>query len=166
MTSLEFVPTRAEMFDYYGVPDANNDHEVDRNWLNTRTSVYKLPYPMVASWRDTLIFTRMRVHDLVAPAMMDAFRAILSQVGIEELQARKWDRTGGVFCYRPAKGDPTMLSTHSLAAAVDVNPHLGLYGKKTSQPSFIVSAFEVRGFVWGGHWKMPHTDGMHLQAVK
>ena len=166
MVALGYVPKYGDdMLAYYGNPDANNDEEVDKHWLETQTSVFKLPYPMVASWRDSLVFTHLRMHNLVDPAMLDALYSVLPRVGLQELQDRGWDRTGGVFCFRPAKGDPTKLSTHSFAAAIDVNPHLGPFGRKSKQPKVFIEAFVWRGFVYGGRWKKPWTDGMHMQGV-
>ncbi|MEJ5218857.1 M15 family metallopeptidase [Cognatishimia sp. D5M38] len=83
-----------------------------------------------------------------------------------------FEKSGGSFNWRVIAGT-NRLSTHSFGIAVDLNTQLGKYwrwdgGKPGSVGPFaneipfeIVSAFERRGFIWGGKWY--HYDGMHFE---
>lgn len=124
----------------------------------------ELPYPMRASWDEELTVRQAYVHIAVADAMIDALLDVMAYRGYEWLVENNLDRWGGVHAKRYKTGSSTELSVHAWAAALDLNPHRGPFGKPTDMPAFIVDAFEKRGFVWGGRWKVP--DGMHFQAVK
>ena len=82
------------------------------------------------------------------------------------------DKLGGGFSWRPISGT-NRLSSHSFAAAIDLNPKLGGYWKwskgadlsdmtrREAYPAEIVEAFEREKFIWGGKWY--HFDLMHFE---
>jgi len=125
---------------------------------------YGLPFVMRASWDDTLNIHAVYIHRELPPAMLDALKEGLGFGGLPYLKENNLDRLGGIHNHRFKVGSPNELSVHAWAAAIDVNPHRGPYGKKPDMPQFIIDAFKKRGFVWGGDWKI--QDGMHFQAVR
>ena len=159
MITLGQVPDGLqEIKECYGDPDPDGDFVMDRWWFENYVQSYKLPYPMRLSWKTEVVVRTMLAHKFVGPAMIDAFREILTMVGLEVLQKNEWDRFGGCFNPRPKTGS-SEHSVHFWGIAVDVNPHLAPYGQRDhKQPKVIVDAFERRGMVW-----LPH-DMMHCQA--
>ena len=85
---------------------------------------------------------------------------------------RFFENPGGSFNWRRISGTKR-LSAHSFGIAVDINTQLGQYwrwsgaepGKvrryRNKIPEALVTAFERRGFIWGGKWH--HYDGMHFE---
>lgn len=158
MIALPHVPNGyKEIVDTYGDP-------ASKKFARERLAQMKLPMPMRASWNEKLIVKSAWIHVAVAGAMLDALKEIREFGGLEFLQMQNLDRWGGVHNFRMKVGDPSSLSTHAWAIAIDINPHKGPYGKRPNMPDWIVSAFVRRGFVWGGDWTIP--DGMHFQACK
>lgn len=100
------------------------------------------------------------------------------QAALKEIAAHKpsrdkyFQKIGGSFNWRKISGT-NRLSSHSFGSAVDVNSQLGKYWKwlgvkpgkaaryNNAIPEDIVTAFERRGFIWGGKWH--HFDGMHFE---
>jgi hypothetical protein len=146
----------------YGDPDANHDVALDLEWARANLIVVPLPYQMRLSWQPTTYVQRVQCHRLIAPALIDALQEIGRGHSPEWLHAAELDYWAGCFNFRPQRSG-AQLSTHSWGIAVDVNPQLGGLGEPPQMPDFIVDAFEVRGFEWGGRWKRP--DGQHFQGA-
>lgn len=159
MTKLERVPHGIKAIqEYYGNPDANNDYMLDPEFVKNNLIIVTLPFPMVASWNKNIIISRVQIHKLVAPSLLDALTEILEYKGLKYLQKNKFDRTGGTYCWRPMTSGRA-LSTHAFGIAIDINPDLGPYNvKEHKQPQFIIDAFEKRG------WLNLVHDRMHFQA--
>lgn len=66
------------------------------------------------------------------------------------------------FNWRPIRGG-NVLSYHSWAVAVDINPGTNQMGTQGDMPMEVVKIFESLGFTWGGHWKGKRRDPMHFQ---
>jgi hypothetical protein len=117
-----------------------------------------LPRPLQLAWGKVgQLVTRIRVHQLAAPAFEAAFRTLHSD---DEL----WGHLktfGGTYAFRPKRDDMEVLSTHSWGVAIDLNPKGNELGVTPSMHPAVVQAFEAAGFVWGGRWRRP--DGMHFQ---
>lgn len=151
---------------YYGDPDPDGDMVFDPDWIADHTTVYTLPMPLRLSWDfSSRSATRIRAHNYVGEAMLEALAEIRDYQGPEWLCEQDLDLFGGCYNPRLTRGG-TKLSTHSWGIAIDLNPHRGPMGQSGDMPDFIVQAFTKRGFEWGGDWPMPYCDGMHFQACK
>ncbi len=151
-----------EINEVYGNPDEDNDFAIDLNWCRENLRYYKFPFYLCIDWSSSDVARNFRAHKLVGPAIVDAYEAIGGYKGVSWLRMNSFDRYGGTHMFRKM-GHENALSTHSWGIAIDVNPHLGHYGKPSKQPEFIVDIFKERGFIWGGDFKI--TDAMHFQAV-
>jgi hypothetical protein len=161
---LSTTPPWKLVEEVYGNPDKDGDDEIDKDWYETRTEWYKLPFTMVAPWSKDRMYHWIRVHRLVGPAMIDALREIGEHYGPSIVRGTL-NVLGGTLCLRPMKSSP-YLSMHAYGVAIDINNQVACWGcEPDTQPEPIVAAFESRGFVWGGRWKEPYKDPMHFQAV-
>lgn len=157
MKELSVLPDGyAEIMRVYGDP-------LSAGFIHDQIAAFELPFPLKASWNTAVVYRWMNMHRYVGDVVVDALREMMEYRGLEYLQENAYDVTGGCFNIRKKTGGDR-LSTHSWGIAIDMVPQLGLFGKKSYVPDFIVAAFERRGFVWGGRWKLP--DGMHFQACK
>jgi hypothetical protein len=163
MITLSEIPNGLkEIIEVYGNPDLDGDCNLDSSFIDHCLQVFSLPFPMRVSWNPIQSVKRIQAHYAVGPVMVDALKEILDFRGWQYLQDNQFDYYGGCFNWRPKRGG-SKISTHCWAISIDINPHIApLGGDPTGQPEFIVSAFERRGFEWGGRWKRP--DGMHFQA--
>lgn len=158
MIDLEFLPYGQQaIYDYYGDPK-------DKDFRLKHLKTAKLPFLLVLSWQTDRAITSVTLHEKVIDSFIDALEDIKEQVGESKLHELGWDRWGGGYIVRPKTGSRD-LSTHSWGIAVDLNPHLGPYGKPSDgYPKVFRVAFQARGWVWGGRWQTP--DGMHFQAAR
>lgn len=145
----------------YGDPMPDGQLSVDPLWRERELEGFELPFSLRLSWDKETSISRFLAHRLVGEAMMDALDEIGEAHGVDYFKANDLDLFGGVWNPRMKRGSEE-LSTHTWAIAIDLNPHLGRFGKEPQMPMFIVDAFKKRGFVWGGDWNYP--DGMHFQA--
>lgn len=151
-------------------PQASGYTEILRVYGNPLSSTFKenyissieLPFPLYGEWEGQPKLSRLLMHKLVIPSLYDALKEILELVGEEKLHEDGWDKLGDAWSVRKKK-DGTQLSCHSWGIAIDLNPLLAPWLKKSKQPKVIVDAFEKRGWTWGGRWK--NLDGMHFQAA-
>jgi hypothetical protein len=67
----------------------------------------------------------------------------------------------GCFNIRGKKSDPTTISTHAYALAIDLNAEIMPYGSRSLWTPKFVKCFNDSGFDWGGNFKKP--DPMHFQ---
>jgi len=163
MITLERTPkTLSEWFEIYGDPREQGSDSYSKVWAKQNLVWYPAPFKMVLSWDLDFEVEWLWMHRRIGAVVLDALREVVSDLGEQYLIDSGWNRWGGCFNFRPQRGDPMVLSSHAMAAAVDINPHLGLMGERSRQPEIITKAFVDRGFVWGGEFKIP--DGMHYQA--
>jgi hypothetical protein len=146
----------------YGDPIVDGQLNVDPLWRERELKPYELPFPLRLSWDEDTLIRRVLAHRRVGDAMMDALDEIGQTHGGAYLDQNKLNHFGGIWNPRMKRGSEE-LSTHTWAIAIDLNPHMGRFGKEPQMPMFIVRAFKKRGFVWGGDWSYP--DGMHFQAA-
>ncbi len=69
------------------------------------------------------------------------------------------------YCWRFQREiEPPVLSKHSFAIAVDINPNKNPMGIKliTDIPQSVINIFLKRGFIWGGNWEH-RKDPMHFE---
>jgi hypothetical protein len=124
----------------------------------------ELPFPLRLSYRPLESISVVYVHRLVGPAMVDALHEIMGVYGEDGIREHRLGWTGGIWCKRKKTSSSTEWSVHSWGIAIDYVPEYGPYGKTPTTPPAVVAAFEKRGFVWGGRWRVP--DGMHFQACR
>jgi len=168
MIMLSPVPHgRAQINAVYGNPDANGDGILDLQWFAENIRVFNMPFPMRLSWKPDVLTQRFQAHKLIGDAVIDALAEIgLAHDDPDYLDNHGYNRWGGCFNFRFAKGNPDALSAHSWGIAVDINPHLGPFGVAAhKQPAFIIEAFKRRGFFPGADWPLPYTDAQHFQAA-
>jgi len=156
MIRLDNVPYgRAAIETLYGNPSTED-------FYDTKLVRVDVPFALRLSWNPRTIVSKVKIHSLVAESFLDALRDVLEQVGEDKLDEMKWNYFGGTYAHRQKTGSRE-LSTHAWGIAVDLNPHLGPFGKQCPEyPKVFVKVFEDRGWIWGGRWRTP--DGMHFQA--
>jgi hypothetical protein len=157
MIALHEVPDgRQEIIRVYGDPLA-------QDFIQRQLMSFELPFVAKASWDLSLRYRWLTMHRYVGDAVVDALLEIMQHRGLDYLVENAYDVTGGTFNLRKKTGS-SQLSTHAWGISIDWCPHLGQFGRHSQVPDFIVRAFERRGFIWGGRWKLP--DGMHFQACR
>lgn len=162
MLELAYIPDGLEdIIRYYGDPDIDDNFILDKSFYETELGIFMFPFPMRLSWKPDKVVTRFMAHKKVGAVIYDALHEIKNEVGLDKIMEKGWNYFGGCFNFR-AKRNNQGLSTHSWGIAIDINPHLAPYGKRSRQPEVIVEAFKRRGFVWGGDWR--YKDGQHFQA--
>ena len=155
---LFHVPqTTREMEDLYGeiqFTDGNSKWGTGLGWI-TITNDWKNEYVK----RVVLPVVGVQyVNKIVEPSL----RAVLEL--IEERGLGGNVRTCACWAPRHKMHDPARgLSTHSWAAAVDINASTNGVGSVGDLDSGIVSAFESLSWVWGGRWRP--SDPMHFQLA-
>jgi hypothetical protein len=160
---LERVPSGLrEIIEYYG--DPGSDDAPDPDWYRENTEIVNLPFPMRLSWKPDVEIERIRCHKKVSLSLLDALTEIGRFRGEKWLRANDYDLYGGCFNWRTIRGRTHKLSTHAWAIAIDLNPHLGPLGKQSRMPDFIVDAFVMRNWIWGGDFS--RKDAMHFQACE
>jgi hypothetical protein len=106
----------------------------------------------------------VRVHKKCAASLKLIFDEIYNIFGgdIAAIKKAGMHITGGGYCFRTKRGNPSQLSTHSWGCAVDFDPARNGFGDTTpAMDMHVVHIFEKHGWVWGGRWAKP--DGMHFQ---
>ena len=157
MRTLTVVPNGLDaIVEKYGEP---YDPDFQRDHLRW----YRAPFRMRLSWQPETSIGGFVCHHAIGLVVMDTLKEVLRFGGLAYLQENDLDLFGG--CYNPrGKRGGKGTSTHAWGIAVDWCPALGPMGGPTRMPDFIVTAFESRGFTWGGRWARP--DGMHFQAAE
>lgn len=169
VASCELIWPRGitQLIEFYGNPDRNEDLHADPVWEQEYLTVLTLPFPMRLSWGDNPTVTTLKVHRRCGWAMIAALDQFRLSVGVEAIRENGWDMLGGCYNFRAQTGSKAYLSVHSWAAAIDINPHLGAFGVKPTQPPELVEAFEFYGAQWAGRWPEMNPawpyDGMHFQ---
>jgi len=162
MITLCKVPDGLENINIvYGCPDKDENYILDADFFDIKIRVYEIPFPLRLSWKPHVLTKYIQCHRDIGEALIDALHEIGQYKGVDWLGDKRYDYYGGCFNFRKKRGQG-QLSVHSYGIAIDLNPQLAPYRKKSHQPKFIVDAFVSRGFYWGGDWLVP--DGMHFQA--
>lgn len=165
MISLGRTPKSVEeWFEIYGDPSSPESDGPSKSWMDENLAWFKLPLPLVLSWNLGKEIKYIYTHKLIGDAVVDGLTEIARSPGVDYVVREGHNRWGGSFNYRPQRGKPEFMSTHSFGAAFDINPHLGPLGGPNKQPIYIVETFVKRGFTWGGDWEGKRNDGMHFQA--
>lgn len=154
--------TYDEMTKFYGTPSRNPNN---LEWFSFPCDDVRLYDRNGARLKDYSGDARIdhRTHKLLAGRLTNALAEIFFLLGEEEFRRQGWHVYGGSHNYRPKVGGSS-LSTHSWAAAIDMNPSENPF--KQTSTTFAASAIDVMerwGFLSGGRaW---NKDWMHFQAV-
>lgn len=161
MRKLDTVPDGIdEIKRVFGNPDIDGDWIMDGGFLGRYTAIFALPFAM-RTWNGRMT-DRFRAHRMVGPVIQDAMESLANDPGAGWLRKNGFDFWGGCWWFRKMT-TRNALSTHSWGIAVDINPFDAPYGEKNhKQPACITEAFKIRGFDWGGDWRI--LDAMHFQA--
>ncbi len=153
--------------EFYGDPDMNKDFRRDPKWERRYLKRFTLPFKMALSYDLEVTVRSVLVNRKCGEAMMAALKLFLVGVGLRDIEYNGWNVLGGIDNFRYQTGSRLYLSIHSLAAAIDHNPHLGEYGKLPHQPQALIDAYDAVGAMWAGRWPSMNAawpfDGMHFQ---
>ncbi len=157
----------AAIKEFYGDPDMNKDLRRDPKWEQKYLKRFTLPFKMVLSYNDEVTVRSVLVNRKCGEAMMTALEIFLKAVTFKAIEHNGWNVLGGIDNFRYQTGSRKYLSVHSLAAAIDHNPHLGEYGKPSHQPQELIDAYDAVGAMWAGRWPEMNSawprDAMHIQ---
>ncbi len=98
---------------------------------------------------------RIYINREVVTALEEALTMVKTR-GLSD-QLKTFD---GCFIVRSVRGDPSSLSCHSYACAIDINASTNKLGETPSMSAELVQCFTDAGFSWGGNFH--RKDGMHF----
>jgi hypothetical protein len=171
---------RAQVKAVFGNPALRNG-SLNKHWEATNIIDVTLPYKMFYGGKPV---THISFHKLAAPQLKAALEdiwnyarhAVKEQYGYdhstayydkktrEYLSARGLTNFGGSYVFRHIEGS-TNLSTHAFGIAIDIDPEHNAQGTKGHIPPFAAAIFKKHGFFWGGDWRLPRKDPMHMQLA-
>jgi hypothetical protein len=150
-------PRQRDMVAFYGQPGTNHTKA-------------ELPYPMRLAWDKTKTVNRIAMNAKCAPAFMRALAAAKAHYGYDKLVTMGLDLFGGCYNNRVMRGG-TNLSTHAMAAAIDIDPEnnqlrwgAGKARMLSAPYSAFIDCFEAEGIISLGRER--GFDAMHFQAVR
>lgn len=149
----------AAMRALYGNPDANNDGAADPAWAAKYLTTITPPYAM---FYDGKPVKKITVNKGCAAQLLGALTDVGKLYGsAAAIKKVGLDQFGGVFNFRPKRGNAKSLSMHGYACAIDLDPaHNAFKSKKPGRmPAEVVKIFES----WGATWLGPKLDPMHFQ---
>lgn len=153
--------TMAAKIAFYG--DPRGPHGVSDSWFSKNVVRVFPPFQMLYAGKP---IKSIAFHRLASEALTWALKDIWDECDHDQKQIDKFGLSeyGGSFNYRLIRGSSNM-SNHSFAIAIDIAPTGNELGKtKGKMPQFVVDAFKVQGFKWGGDYK-GRKDWMHFEAV-
>jgi hypothetical protein len=160
-TILLPMDNSAAMTKFYGAPSASPAFLGWFSFPHPSTRLYSRTGSLL---KDSQGDSRLdhRTHKLLARRLTNALAEIYTTLGREQFEKEGWQVYGGSHNYRPTTSGGR-LSTHSWAAAVDMNPNENTFNQTTttfSDPA--IDIMEAWGFLSGGRaWG---KDWMHFQA--
>jgi hypothetical protein len=159
-------PSQSNADRFYGDPRGVGD-EPDYNWADQQLIAIVPPWAMIDDDHGHVV-----EHFLMHAKCADSLNAILQQIWSlygtyankqPAIEAIGLHRFSGSWVYRSKRHGNT-LSMHSYGCAFDLNANAMPMGSTKSWPANVVSAFEDRGWTWGGRWSGASRDAMHWQA--
>src|SRR5690242_15205292 len=96
-------------------------------------------------WFGKAVVYKARAHKLAIPY----FRMALTEIKNAGL-AQKALQFGGIYNYRPIRGQSVHLSTHSWGVAIDIDAATNPLGGPSTLDQDIIDIFKKHGFFWGG----------------
>lgn len=151
----------AAMTAFYGSPSASPNYLGWFSFPHPATRLYSRTGSMLKDYQGDSRLDH-RTHRLLADRLTNALAEIYRTLGRDKFEREGWMIYGGSHNYRPTTSGGR-LSTHSWAAAVDMNPNENTFHKKTTTFSDLaIDIMEKWGFLSGGRaWG---KDWMHFQA--
>lgn len=136
----------------------------DANWQSKNLILIQLPYKMY--YQGSELKHGIRVHRLIAPAVLAAANEIWEKCGHDQEKVNKTGASDFSGCFNIRKiADSNNWSNHSWACAIDLSAKTnGFYKGKGTMDPIVITAFKNQGFFWGGDYK-GRTDPMHFEAV-
>lgn len=125
------------------------------------------PYPL---YYEGSPVRSIRVHDRIAPHVLNALREVLDHYGQEAIHRLGLDIYGGSYAYRATTSGRT-LSMHAWGIALDFAPDTNAYS--TRSPRATLSSPECNAWwdIWESHGavslgRQRDYDWMHLQFAR
>ena len=154
LTTDEMIQVFGNPYDYL-FEDGNVSHE----WETRILTSIRLPNPLRLAWDKNLIVNKIRCHYLIAKFLETALNQIFTS-------REAWNTIGdfgGCYSFRSQRNSKN-LSKHCWATAIDIDVKDNPFGSKvTNVHPFTIERFEANGFIWGGTFSEPRTDGMHFE---
>lgn len=132
--------------------------------------VRKLPYPMRLAWDDTVTVSEISLHKKCAESAIGVLERVRDDYGLANLRDLRLNLFGGSLNVRKMRGGDNW-STHSWAAAIDIDPAHNAFRWNDSRASLDESVYdkwwkfwEAEGWVSLGRER--NYDWMHVQAVR
>lgn len=147
----------------FGNPDANGDGAPDPSWVAKYLTTIKPPYQVFYGTQPIKAIT---VNRGCSDALLAALGAILDHYKTENaIRDVGLHYFSGCFNFRGKRGNPSSLSMHAYACAVDLDAaHNPFKSRKGKMPAAAVAIFADQGATWGGPWSTP--DPMHFQFAR
>jgi hypothetical protein len=151
----------AAMTKFYGAPSASPSYLGWFSFPHPATRLYSRTGSLLKDYQGDSRLDH-RTHQLLAPRLTNALVEIYNTLGREQFEKEGWHIYGGSHNYRPTTSGGR-LSTHSWAAAVDMNPNENTFRQtSTTFSDRAIDIMESWGFLSGGRaWG---KDWMHFQA--
>jgi hypothetical protein len=160
-TILLPMDNSAAMTKFYGPPSASPAFLGWFSFPHPSTRLYSRTGSLLKDYQGDSRLDH-RTHKLLARRLTNALAEIYTTLGREQFEKEGWQVYAGSHDYRPTKSGGR-LSTHSWAAAVDMNPNENTFAQTTT--TFSATAIDIMeswGFLSGGRaWG---KDWMHFQA--
>lgn len=140
-------------------PFLKADGSISAAWEAKIIGTVVLPAPLPLSFLAGASVSRFKAHRLLVPRLTRAMAALHAE---PEVWATIND-FGGCYAWRRNRRDPSQLSTHCWAVAVDCDVHDNPQGRKGQVHPRAIEIFEGEGFLWGGRFHGESVDPMHWE---
>lgn len=150
-------PTYDQMTRFYGPVGQN-------------VQLYNLPYKMRLAWDTSEVVTRISLHKKCAESALAVLEAAREHYGMDAITKLRLDLFGGSFNVRKMRGGDK-YSTHSWAAAIDIDPEHNAFRWNNKRASLAGEEYDVWWELWEAQgWvslgRERNFDYMHIQAVR
>lgn len=131
----------------------------------------EMPFPMVIDWAPYSTMTSTSIHKKCAESWLAIQRGILAFYGMEQIEALKINRFGGIYNNRLVRGSTSTWSTHAWGAAQDIYPSMNQFRWKADQAVLDAPAYAPMWDIFeAGGWHVMGRelgyDWMHVQAAR
>lgn len=149
----------------FGRPDANNDGAADLSWVHGHLGIITPPYPLFYAGKPVRFITLNTA--IAAPVSRALARVARDFPDLEQRKKLGIDQFDGCFNFRGKRGDPSSLSMHSYAIALDFSAARNPFrSQHTDLPAEFIKAWQDEGAEWGGNWSPRSRDPMHFQFAR
>lgn len=150
-------PTYANMERFYGP-------------VGTNIEQYTLPYAMLLAWDTDKVVSKISLNRKCAESAIGVLEAVRDHYGLPALHELRLDLFGGSLNVRKMRGGNNW-STHSWAAAIDIDPAHNQFRWSNVKASLDDAEYEPWWKLWeAAGWvslgRERNFDWMHVQAVR